>query len=95
VNQKRRSWSIFKIQQAYPTVDLQRAHHTLDISLHYRYFMSDNSWYLYTGPWPAVELTWKASLATDQEGLHFYVDSNFHRPTSETRGRLREGVKRT
>jgi len=26
----------------------------------------------------------KASSATDQEDLHFYVGSNFHRPTSET-----------
>ena len=25
----------------------------------------------------------KASSATDQEGLHFYVGSNFHRPPSE------------
>jgi len=34
--------------------------------------------------------------ATDQERLHFYVGSNFHRPTSETRARLQGGggVKR-
>jgi len=42
---------------------------------------------------PVADLS-KASSATDQEGLHFY-GSYFHRPTSETRGRLRGGVKRT
>ena len=36
-----------------------------------------------------ADVSWKASSATDQEGLHFYVGSNFHRPTSEICGRLR------
>jgi len=43
-----------------------------------------------------ADLSQKASSATDQEGIHFYVGSDFHRPTSETRGRPPGvGVKRT
>ena len=41
---------------------------------------------------PVFSVGFKLELkATDQEGLHFYVGSNFHRPTPETRGRLRGG----
>jgi len=38
-----------------------------------------------------ADLSYKASSATDQEGLHFCVGSNFHRLNSETRARLRGG----